>query len=128
MMGHTTYDSPPRLWLLRSIFVTESPSSPMLEGSVNPAFPFNSMVRFSTNFQRKRATGISPERPIQMAMSVDYQQKYEACRTEHTNLTVETAVVHHELLEVGKGAPLRWDSTGELVCVADAAVKVEHFE
>ena len=24
---------------------------------------FNSMVRFSTNFQRKRATGISPERP-----------------------------------------------------------------
>ena len=52
MMGHTKYNSPPRLWLLRSIFVTESPSSPMLEGSVNPAFPFNSMVRFSTNFQR----------------------------------------------------------------------------
>ena len=47
---------------------------------------------------------------------------------EHTNLTVETACDHLELLEIGKGAPLRWDSTGELVSVADAAAKVEHLE
>ena len=47
---------------------------------------------------------------------------------EHTNLTVETACDHNELLEIGKGAPLRWDSTGELVGVEFAAAKVEHLE
>ena len=37
--------------------------------------------------------------------------------TGHAILTVETTCDHLELLEVGKGAPLRRDSTGELVGV-----------
>ena len=47
---------------------------------------------------------------------------------EHTNLTVETACDHLELLEIGKGAPLRRDSTGELVGVLIGVAKVEHLE
>ena len=47
---------------------------------------------------------------------------------EHTNLTAETACDHLELLEIGKGAPLRRDSTGELVGVAVVFAKVEHLE
>jgi len=35
----------------------------MLDGSVSPALFLSSTVRFSTNFQRKRTTGISPEHP-----------------------------------------------------------------
>ena len=52
------------------------------------------------------------------------------CRTEHTNLTVETACDHRELLEVGKSAPFRRDSTGELALVGVAGVvaKVEILE
>ena len=50
---------------------------------------------------------------------------------EHTNLTAETACDHLELLEIGKGAPLRRDSTGELVGVAEHTThvaKAEHLE
>ena len=48
----------------------------------------------------------------------------------HTNRTVETTCDHLELLEVGKGAPLRRDSAGELVGVAVVFVfaKIEHLE
>ena len=49
----------------------------------------------------------------------------------HTNLTVETTCDHLELLGVCKSAPVRRDSTGELigVGVVDAVVKkVEHLE
>ena len=52
-----------------------------------------------------------------------------ACMLGHTNRTVETTFDHLELLEVGKSAPFRRDSTGELVGVVDDAVaKVEHLE
>ena len=40
------------------------PSSPMLAGSCSPALSLNSTVFPSTNFQRKRTTGISPVHPI----------------------------------------------------------------
>ena len=43
----------------------------------------------------------------------------------YTHLTVETACGHVELLEVGKGAPFRQDSTGELVA---AFAKAENLE
>ena len=46
----------------------------------------------------------------------------------HTNLTVETACDRPELLEVGKSAPFRRDSTGELVGVANISAKGEHLE
>ena len=46
----------------------------------------------------------------------------------HTTRTVETAFDHLELLEVGKSAPFRRDSTGKLVGVAIVATKVEHLE
>ena len=45
-----------------------------------------------------------------------------------TNRTVETTCDHLELLEVGKSAPFRRDSTGELVGVARTVAKVEHLE
>ena len=47
---------------------------------------------------------------------------------EHTNLTVETACDHLEPLEISKGAPLRRDSTSELVGVVDVFAKSEHLE
>ena len=43
-------------------------------------------------------------------------------------LTVEAACDHLELLEIGKGAPLRRDSTGELVLVDVGVAKAEHLE
>ena len=43
-------------------------------------------------------------------------------------LTVETTCDHLELLEVGKGAPLRRDATSELVGVSAGFAKVEHLE
>ena len=46
----------------------------------------------------------------------------------HTNLTVETACDHLELLEVGKCTPFRRDSAGELVSVCMPVAKVEHLE
>ena len=46
----------------------------------------------------------------------------------HTNRTVETTCGHLELLEVGKSAPFRRNSTGELVGVARTVAKVEHLE
>ena len=49
--------------------------------------------------------------------------------TGHAILTVETTCDHLELLEVGKGAPLRRDSTGELVgVVAVVFAKSEHLD
>ena len=94
--------SPPRrLWLQRSISVTESPSSPMLDGSINPAFPFNSTVRFSTNFQRKRATGISPENPKTQVST----NKYEVLRTD-AELTFNLVVVDIEPFQIHEFAEL----------------------
>ena len=47
----------------------------------------------------------------------------------HTNLTVETAVSHHERLEVCKSAPLRRNATGELVGVVVYVIaKVEYLK
>ena len=48
----------------------------------------------------------------------------------HTNRTVETTCDHLELLEVGKSAPFRRDSTGELVGVQCYIIvaKDEHLE
>ena len=47
----------------------------------------------------------------------------------HTNRTVETTCDHLELLEVGKSAPFRRDSTGEIVGFAEQRfAKVEHLE
>ena len=46
----------------------------------------------------------------------------------HTNLTVESAIRHFELLEIGKGAPLRRESTSELVGVVHVIAKSEHLE
>ena len=50
------------------------------------------------------------------------------CMLGHTNRTVETTCAHLELLEVGKSAPVRRDSTGELVGVVFGFAKNEHFE
>ena len=46
----------------------------------------------------------------------------------HTNRTVEATCDHLELLEVGKSAPFRRDSTGELIGVVIVVAKVEHLE
>ena len=46
----------------------------------------------------------------------------------HTTLTVEIACDHFELLEVGKGAPFRRDSTGEPVGVEAVFAKAENLE
>ena len=46
----------------------------------------------------------------------------------HTNLTVESAIRHFEILEIGKSAPFRRDSTSKLVVVGIAITKIEHLE
>ena len=46
----------------------------------------------------------------------------------HTNRTVEITCDHRELLEVGKNAPFRRDSTSELVGVVRIVAKVEKLE
>ena len=63
MMGRA---APRRLCQLKSILVTLSPSSPMLDGSSRPALSFSSMVRPSANFQRRSSTGIGPVHEAQI--------------------------------------------------------------
>ena len=45
-----------------------------------------------------------------------------------TNLTVEAAVYHLELLEVRESAPFRRDSASELMRSVSCSADVEHLE
>ena len=97
----------------------------MLDGSSNPALPLNSTVFPSTNFQRKRATGISPEYEKFHKVSA---KSREALSTGAERLTVEAARNHPEILEVRECAPFRRYAAGELVGVVAEFAQVEHLE
>ena len=81
-------------------------------------------MRFSTNFQRKTITGISPEHPKTQVSA----EPNEALSTGSERLTVESACDHGELLEVRQSTPFRRNSTSEFVGVSPVGAKIEYLE
>ena len=90
----------------------------MLDGTVSPALFLSSTVRFSTNFQRKRTTGISPEHP----------KTQVSAKPDAERLTVESAMSHFEFLEVRQSAPFRRNSTSKLVRSVLATRQIENLK
>ena len=81
-------------------------------------------MRFSTNFQRKKTTGISPEHPKTQLSA----KPNGALSTDAEQLTVKSTISHLELLEIRECAPFRRDPASELVRVVIQAADVEHLE
>jgi hypothetical protein len=117
MMGRA---APRRLCQLKSILVTLSPSSPMLDGSSRPALPFSSMVRPSTNFQRRSSTGIGP---VHEAQIYDRLPWGGGMMAQPDKRAFEAQSCERKFCELRKRLDVARDRTAQVV-----AAEIEHLE